>query len=173
MSFARLERQLAHWLDDPAFEELALPFAVAVTRMDSGEPMTLCTGRVALAVHASTAIPGLVAPVTVDGVRLCDGSITDAVPVRGARLLGAEYVIGVNIMGRPSAPRGGALAAAKWAGELLVTRAGAGLEEADLLIEPDTERFGYFGFGARQALMGAGERAVSEVLPDLLNRLGR
>jgi len=51
----------------------------------------------ALAVRASCAYPGLFLPVESAGRTLVDGFVTDPMPHEGARLLGADIVIGVHL----------------------------------------------------------------------------
>ena len=74
---AHLERSLG----DLTFEDLERQlFAVAVD-IDTKERLVLRRGRIADAVHASCAMPGVIAPVTVDGHRCVDGGVIDPVPV--------------------------------------------------------------------------------------------
>jgi NTE family protein len=58
----------------------------------------LRTGRVADAIRASAAIPGLLTPETIDGRVLVDGGIVNPIPVDVARELGADVVIAVSVL---------------------------------------------------------------------------
>src|SRR5690606_2931921 len=74
---AHLERSLG----ELTFEDLERKlFAVAVD-IDSKERLVLRRGRIVDAVHASCAMPGIIAPVTIDGHRCVDGGVIDPVPV--------------------------------------------------------------------------------------------
>ncbi|WP_193214662.1 patatin-like phospholipase family protein [Luteolibacter marinus] len=74
---AHLERSLG----DLTFEELERQlFAVAVD-IDTKERLILRRGRIVDAVHASCAMPGVIAPVTIDGHRCVDGGVIEPVPV--------------------------------------------------------------------------------------------
>ena len=99
VSFAGLEQWLVGQIGDLQFSDLARPFAVVASDIDNWRSVILREGRVAAAVRASCSVPGLIQPVEIRGRRLADGGITNSVPVDAARLLGAEYVIGVNIFG--------------------------------------------------------------------------
>jgi len=67
--------ELRDWLP-PTFEDLERPFGVGVRRPD-GSAGILTTGPLPDAVAASCAIPGVFAPVPVDGIPLQDGGIVD------------------------------------------------------------------------------------------------
>ena len=79
------------------FEELALPFGAVATDLATGEEIWLREGKVADAVRASCAVPGLFQPVLRDGRYLVDGSVVNPIPVSLCRALGAEVVIAVDL----------------------------------------------------------------------------
>ena len=56
----------------------------------------LTRGRLAEALRASYALPGVFAPVRIGGRWLLDGALVNPVPVSAARALDARLVIGVN-----------------------------------------------------------------------------
>jgi NTE family protein len=165
VSFARLERWLTGLIGDVTFAELRLPFAVAATDLETGEPVTIREGRVAGAVHASCAVPGVVEPVALDGRLLGDGGISNNLPVDAARALGADYVVGVDLF-RPHLRRGlGPLGFAALALENFIRRSGGGITTADCLICPELAGESYFRFGRRQALVQIGAHAAEAQLP--------
>ncbi len=92
---ARLERSLG----DLTFEELERQlFAVAVD-IDTKERLVLRRGRVVDAVHASCAMPGIIAPVVIDGHRCVDGGVVDPVPVGVLRKFSdVDRVIAVSVI---------------------------------------------------------------------------
>jgi len=93
----RLEDFLARFTTYRRFEDLKIPLAVAATDLGAGETVYFTTGDLALAVRASCAYPGLFLPVENAGRTLVDGFVTDPMPHEGARLLGADIVIGVHL----------------------------------------------------------------------------
>lgn len=169
LSFYRLEQFVARLLGDPQFAQLQRPFAAVAADCRTGAPVTLTQGRVARAVHASSAVPGVVAPVRVEGRLLMDGGVADNLPVIAARSLGADYVIASSIFGqryirlRASPLRG--LAAL----ENAVRWTGGGLLLADCVIEPDLARYSYLTFAHLDALYAAGLRAA-EAQADAIRR---
>ena len=89
-------------LGDVAIGDLAKPFGVSTTELATGRERWLTAGPLALAVRASMAVPGFMAPQVVDGRRLMDGALTNPVPVSVAKALGADVVIAVALGGELS-----------------------------------------------------------------------
>lgn len=82
---------------DKRFSALPIPFACVATDLASGREVWLREGSVARAVRASTALPGLFAPVNLDGQLLIDGGVVNPVPVSLCKALGADIVIAVDL----------------------------------------------------------------------------
>lgn len=79
------------------FDDLPLPFRCLAVDIRNGERVVLEGGNLADALRASMSLPGIFAPVQIDGRLLIDGGILDNVPVDVARDLGAEVLIVVDI----------------------------------------------------------------------------
>lgn len=94
---SRLAAQLDAALGKTAIEELPVRFAAIATELGTGHEIWLTRGRLADAVRASYALPGIFAPVRVGGRWLVDGALVNPVPVAAARALGARLVIAVNL----------------------------------------------------------------------------
>jgi len=122
---------------DKDFSALPLPFACVATELATGREVWLKEGSVAAAVRASIALPGLFAPVTLDGRLLVDGGLVNPVPVSLCRALGADIVIAVDLgsalVGRAlrrSTTPAGREGAAQWSARLL---ASLGLQREEAL----------------------------------------
>jgi predicted acylesterase/phospholipase RssA len=76
-----------------SFDSLPIPFRAVATDLHTGVRVTLDHGDLAQAIRASVAIPFVFEPVTIDGRQLVDGGLSENVPVRLARELGATRVI--------------------------------------------------------------------------------
>jgi NTE family protein len=81
----------------PQFDDLAIPFRAVATSLDTGEAVVLASGDLPLSVRASMSLPGLFAPVDIDGQYLVDGGVAANLPIDVARQMGAERVIAVDI----------------------------------------------------------------------------
>jgi len=90
---ARLETALA----DSRIDDLPIRFAAIATEFNTGHEIWLTRGRLAEALRASYALPGIFPPVRVGGRWLVDGALVNPVPVSAARALGARLVIAVNL----------------------------------------------------------------------------
>ena len=86
------------------FDDLPIPFRAVTTDMETGQPLVLDRGDLALALRSSMSVPGVFAPTEWNGRVLGDGGLVDNLPVGVARAMGADVVIAVNI-GTPLAPR--------------------------------------------------------------------
>jgi NTE family protein len=164
ISFAKLARWLIALIGDRCFEELALPFAVGTTDLKTGEPLVIQDGKVAVAVHASCAVPGFVVPVRYRGRILGDGGVSNNLPGAAARALGADYVIGVDLMQPELRRRGGPFRYGAGALETLVQRSGGGLDVVDCLIKPELAGVSYFDFSQFDELVDRGRRAAEAQL---------
>ncbi len=82
------------------FSELHLPLALETTDLRTGDLWTLTEGDLIKAIRASISIPLVFTPVRMDGKILVDGGLVSPVPVKAARDLGADFVIGVNVLAK-------------------------------------------------------------------------
>ena len=89
----RLEAGLA----DSRIDDLPIRFAAIATEFNTGHEIWLTRGRLAEALRASYALPGIFPPVLIGGRWLVDGALVNPVPVSAARALGARLVIAVNL----------------------------------------------------------------------------
>ncbi len=104
----QLRRLIDQWVPIRRIEEATTPLAVTATDAVTGEGVILTTGEIEDALAASSAIPGLLPPVRIDGRWLIDGSLAANHPVLEAQLLGADevYVITTTTAPRDRPPRG-------------------------------------------------------------------
>lgn len=79
------------------FDQLPTPFRAVATDMESGQAVVLSEGDLATALRSSMSVPGVFAPLEVEGRILGDGGLVDNLPVDVARSMGAQRVIAVNI----------------------------------------------------------------------------
>lgn len=96
LSLAHLKRQLGEFVPE-SFDQLKIPFFVTVTNLLSGDVEYLSEGNVASAVQASSSIPILFSPVTINKSTYVDGGLRNNVPIAPLIDL-VDYIIGVDIM---------------------------------------------------------------------------
>lgn len=87
-----LSRLLQQHLPYERLEDAAVPLHVIVTDVLSGRDVRLSSGSAVTAVLASAAIPGVFAPVVIDGRAYMDGGVVNNAAVSHAVALGATTV---------------------------------------------------------------------------------
>jgi NTE family protein len=98
-------RPFRRWLRDlfagRTFADLRWPIGLTAVDLDSGAELAITRGPVAPAIWATTAIPGIYAPVEANGRRLVDGGVLNPVPVDLARRMGATIALAVDVLPEP------------------------------------------------------------------------
>jgi len=79
------------------FSDLPIPLAAVATDLHSGQEIWLREGKVADAIAASIAVPGLFRPVRYDDRYLVDGSVVNPIPVSLCRAMGADIVLAIDL----------------------------------------------------------------------------
>ncbi len=148
------------------FDALPIAFRALATDLESGKPVVLAQGDLALALRSSMSVPGVFAPTEVDGRILGDGGLVDNVPVAVARAMGADVLIVVNIGtpigGRDTLGSVGGLTAQmiNILTEQNVQRSLATLGARDVLIAPDLGTLSSSDFARTRELIAAGEQGA-------------
>ena len=79
------------------FNDLPIPYRAVALDLATGQGVVLDHGSLASAMRASMAVPGMFAPVVIDGRTLVDGGAAANLPIGIAQALGADAVIAVDI----------------------------------------------------------------------------
>ncbi len=158
-----------------SLDKLRRSFAAMATDFASGEPTLFRTGNTGWAVQASAAVPGVFQPVAINGRDYVDGGLVSPVPVRGARRLGANFVIAVDISARPRDGRNGnsvdmLLQSFAIMGQALGRHE---LAEADIVIRPATADLSATSLEDRHRAVLEGEKAAAASMAEIKDRLAR
>ena len=155
------------------FSRLAIPFRAVATNMETGAPVILTQGDLALALRSSMSVPGVFAPTELDGLILGDGALVDNLPIDVARDMGADVVIAVNI-GSPLAARETLASVGGLTGQMIsilteqnVQRSLALLKPVDVLITPDLGTLAAGDFDKTRELIDRGQAGVQPQLQRL------
>lgn len=93
----KVKQQLHRSIGDASFEELDRQLIVIAANLDTYERVVFRKGKVLDAVHASCAMPGIIVPVEIDGMRCTDGGVVDPVPVGALhKFADIDYVIAIS-----------------------------------------------------------------------------
>lgn len=88
-------------LHNRSIEQLQIPFIAVATQLSSGNAIAFNRGNTGLAARASSSIPGVFIPATIEGLEYVDGDLKKPVAVSVAREMGADVVIAVDISEQP------------------------------------------------------------------------
>lgn len=163
---ALLKNWTAQWPDNIKFSRLPIPFKAMATDLATGDAVILDHGSLPLAMRASMAVPGLFAPIEVEGRTLVDGGLVSNLPVQLARDMGADIIIAVNIGSDLQRPEDLASPAAVTQ-QMITILVGqnvraqkALLRGKDVLIEPQLSDLSFTDFAKGPQGVRQGERAA-------------
>jgi NTE family protein len=167
----RLQDYVDNRLGSRSIEQLARPLIVVATNRSNKAPVFFNRGNLAVAIRASSAVPGIISPVGITNVEYEDADVSLPVAVKVARAAGAQFVIAIDVSARPgTAPAG---TATKWLERdaQRLARIQPEVAHADFLIHPD---MGYLASPSRsffEKALKSGEAETLARLPELLNAL--
>jgi NTE family protein len=79
------------------FDDLPIPFRAIASDIVAGEAVVLESGDLAIAIRASMSVPGVFAPVRVNGKMLVDGGLVGNLPVDVMKTMGVDIIIAVDV----------------------------------------------------------------------------
>jgi len=145
------------------FDQLPTPFRAVATDMETGQALVLQDGDLATALRSSMSVPGVFAPVEVNGRILGDGGLVNNTPVDVARQMGAQRLIVVNI-GTPLSKRAMLSTLTGVTAQMInilteqnVRQSLASLSPQDVLIAPDLNDLTSADFNRAAEFMNLGE----------------
>ena len=94
----KIEKLLESFIGKKRIKDLKIPFATVSTDIENGKQAVIKNGKVSRAIRASCSIPGIFTPLKHRNRFLVDGGLVNPVPVDVAREMGADIVIGVNVI---------------------------------------------------------------------------
>lgn len=160
---------------DGIIEKLPIKFAAVATDLITGRETVLVDGNLKQAIIASSSIPGVLPPVEMLNTKMCDGGVSDLVPVYVCRGQGAQYVIAVDITksltdreelhnGLSIIDRAQTILAYQLSRERL-----AG---ADCVIRPSSVMYSWASVRHMPEIIKSGEIAAEKALPAIKRALG-
>src|SRR5450631_785640 len=148
------------------FDLLPTPFRAVSTDLETGNPVLMEKGDLAIAMRASMSTPGVFAPVELNGRLLVDGGLAENLPISVARAMHADILI-VSDVSFPLQPRAGLDSALSISNQMLAIlvrkdtdRQRATLTAQDILIEPNLGSATATDFTAPNSVIARGETAA-------------
>lgn len=163
-------------VEDVDIDSLDCPFGAVAVDIETGRAALLTTGSLRRAICASSAIPGLMPPVRINGRTFIDGGWVSKIPVIEAFKLGADVVVasdisveledtrdfkrGMDVLIRGEAIKAEALTAFQ-------------LRIADVAIRPRVSHVHWADFVEGVKLIEEGERAANACAGEIHNLMDR
>jgi NTE family protein len=167
----RIHDLFSHWtahvgnIND--FSKLPIPYLAVGTDIETGNAVVLEKGRLARAMRASAALPGIISPYEIDGIVMTDGGVSNNYPAEEIKAKGMDYIIGITVEQDPYLAE-----EINSLDKLLLQIAffqatRRNVEQyatTDLDIKPDLGDYSQLSFEAIDALIAAGRQAAREQL---------
>jgi NTE family protein len=170
----RLESYPERFLGVKTFEELTYPLTMAATDLMTGVAVYYSHGPLGPPLRASCAYPALFQPVEYEGRLLVDGFVAAAVPVDGARKMGAEVVISVVLEAESAQRPRTVIDVIGRSFSIVRLQADMAWEgKSDVVISPKVREFAWDDFVKTPQLVAAGEEAAVAALPRIQEALRR
>ncbi len=154
------------------FDSLPIPFRAIAVDLIKGQKVELKKGRLAQAIRASIAIPGVFAPEIIDGMELVDGGVQQYLPVYPLFDFKPDVIIAVVTMKKNEETGISLIDVISRTmdvvsfEDLLIQK-----ELTDVLIEPNVDPYSHSDFPKVRELIKAGEAAAEASLPEIKTRL--
>jgi NTE family protein len=141
------------------FDQLPIPFRTVGTNMVNGASEELKSGSLSRSLRATMSIPGVFAPIEIDGKILSDGGLVNNIPTNVVKAMGADILIVVNIETQLASRESlesliGVLA--QTINIATAENSRRSLQQADLIIAPDMKDFGSTSFSASEEIIKLG-----------------
>jgi NTE family protein len=153
-------------IPDGEIGQLSRPLVVVATDLESGAEVRLASGRLRPALKASSAIPGLLPAVEVDGRPLVDGGVVAEVPVAAARTIGWPVVAVDASMDLPRRSDDDLVLDTMMRTQMMTTRLlrRHHMDRAHRVIRPEVGHATWADWDQFEPLVTAGERAARSFL---------
>jgi len=190
LSGRKIKPLLKEIIGEVDFADLRMPFACVATDIITGEEVVIKQGPVLEAVIASMSLPVIFKAARWQGRYLVDGGVVNPVPVSVLKDMGADFIIAVNVISKPSDRAGNdhlEERGQKEIGEIkepgifsmmmrLVNVASyqvvkSGLIGADVVIEPKVASIGFADFHRARECIFQGELAAQDFVQEIKRRL--
>lgn len=156
-------------------EKLPRTFGAVATDLSTGEAIVFRSGDSGMAVRASSSVPGVFQPVSINGREYVDGGLVSPIPVRAARAMGADVIIAVDISSKPQLGK-----TRNTLDVLMQTFSIMGqaisryeINEASVVIRPSIKEISSTDFETRHLAVLEGEKAAAAQMKNIKDKIKR
>ena len=160
-----LDRLMLPYGDRTDFDNLPIPFRCVATDLVSAETVVLKSGSPAQALRATMAIPGVFAPVELNGRILADGGILNNIPTDVAKEMGADIILVVNIetqLGDRDSLQDLVSILGQTFFVATAENSRRSLRQADIIVAPDLKNYSTFDFTAGKEIVELGYEGAEQ-----------
>lgn len=160
---------LKHGKLDLRIEDFPIEFKAIAVDLMQGKQVILDKGELGTIVRATTAFPGVFAPLMVEGQVLVDGGVLNNLPVEEAQSEDIDFIIAVDVAREheKKPPRNMVEVVYRSYSLMAAERKHSSLNLADYVIRPDVGTYAAFDFTKTQECIKAGELAVEQSVEEL------
>jgi len=181
----KIQHLVEQWTRGKSLKECSLPLTIIGCDIDSGREIIFTNqdpgwengSRVVIqeallseAVRASIAIPATFVPLDFADMQLVDGGLKSIVPITAQKVMGAEYIMAVNLGGGYYLRQAGGIPDIISRSISILTYETSETEQrlfADLVIRPQVKSVGLTDWEAAARFVRAGRRAMKEQIAHL------
>lgn len=167
VSSEEIENFVISQIGKKTFADLDIPFAALTTDLVSGREVILDKGPVEKAVRASCSFPWMYIPMKYEHMTLVDGVLKNNLPADVARKMGADIVIGVDVIPRADYEDKNVRNVLEIFDRALDLFIMGQKKECDILITPVNEKITSLELDKAQRLVELGEEAAKKALPQI------
>ena len=160
-----LDRATLAYQHNLNFDDFPIPFRCVATDITAGREKVFDRGSISQALRATMSIPGVFAPVTLDGHVYTDGGAVDNLPVDVAKAAGADVVIAAYLDPGPVDPatyNSMFSIAARNVSIMISANELQNMKAADVLLSAQLEGFNSFDFKRGSEIIPKGYQAAEK-----------
>lgn len=147
-----------------SFDDLPIPFACVATDLVTKSEYVFRSGPLDLALRSTMSLPGIFTPVVHEGHIFVDGGLLNNIPVRVAKEMGAEIVLGIHLETAPLKPDA-SLSSFQVLGQsidaVIAANEREAMKEADIVVTVSLQAFTFMEYGRADAIIKAGYEAAA------------
>ncbi|MBS4016117.1 MAG: patatin-like phospholipase family protein [Candidatus Latescibacteria bacterium] len=154
------------------FDSLVIPFRTIAIDLKTGRKISFRHGRLAQVIRASMAVPGIFPPVKIGDYELIDGGIISNLPVDQLFEFAPDLIIASLTTRKEIETDGSVIDVILRSIDLIgIDDWEKQKEYADIVIEPNVEKFRNSDFNKVKLLVQTGEQAAHQILPQIRERI--
>jgi len=175
VSSEEIEKFVISLIGKKTFPEMEIPFSAIAVDISTGEKIVMNKGEVYKAVRASCSFPWMYIPVKTEHRLLADGVLEENLPSQTVRNMGADFVIGVDVIPRIKKIDcfNNVLEIFDRALDIFILNQNKDpRKNCDVLITPIKEKITSLELDRAQYLVELGEEAARQAMPKIKSALG-